>query len=208
MINILPPEFKEQITYSQRNVIARRYLLTLGMIALFVGGALGVSHWYADQELARNQERLSELQREIDQFSETESAVSSLNTQLESIEALLKQRPKFSIILEDLAAVLPANSYINGINLTEDIEQPLQLTITTPSRSAAIRVRDALLTSGRIGSADIQHISASSEGEDTVDVGIIIAFDMAEEANPIQSSTSESESDDEDNESADTEEEL
>lgn len=193
MINILPPEFKQQITYSQRNVIARRYLLALGMIALFVGSALGVSHWYANQELARNQERLSELQREIDRFSQTESAVSNLNTQLESIEALLIQRPRFSIILEDLAAVLPANSYINGINLTEDIEQPLQLTITTPSRSAAIRVRDALLTSDRIASADIQHISASSESEDTVDVGIIIAFDMTGGATSVQNDSSQAE---------------
>lgn len=205
MINILPPEFKQQITYSQRNVIARRYLLALGMIALFVGSALGVSHWYANQELARNQERLSELQREIDQFSQTESAVSNLNTQLASIEALLIQRPRFSIILEDLAAVLPANSYINGINLTEDIEQPLQLTITTPSRGAAIRVRDALLTSDRIASADIQHIGASSEGEDTVDVGIIIAFDMSGGATPAQNGSNQAE---DSSDTADGEEEL
>lgn len=205
MINILPPEFKQQITYSQRNVIARRYLLALGMIALFVGSALGVSHWYANQELARNQERLSELQREIDQFSQTESAVSNLNTQLASIEALLIQRPRFSIILEDLAAVLPANSYINGINLTEDIEQPLQLTITTPSRGAAIRVRDALLTSDRIASADIQHIGASSEGEDTVDVGIIIAFDMSGGATPAQNGSNQAE---DSSDTADGDEEL
>lgn len=177
MINILPPEFKEQVAYSRRNVSARHYLIAIILIGMVVGGVLAAVHWYANREMAQREATLESIERDIDQFSETEKAVDNLNQQLSSIESLLEQRPQFSVILEDLASVLPRGSFINGISLTEDIELPLNLLITTSSRSEAIAVRDSLLTSDRISAADIQRISAPSE-DGTVDIDIVIGFDI------------------------------
>ncbi len=179
MINILPPDLKEQITYSRRNVVARRYVFVLIFIILVTGSILTAIHWYADQQIAAYEAALEERTEEISQFENLETSVDTLNTQIDTIDTVLKQRPQFSILLADLAQVLPQGSYLNGISLSEETDQPLQLTITAPSRDQAVRVRQALLQSPRIGSADIQSITSKPES-DRINVNIIIAFETGD----------------------------
>lgn len=179
MINILPPDLKQQITYSRRNVVARRYVFVLLFIILVTGSILTATHWYADQQIAAYETALEERKEEISQFENLETSVDTLNTQIETIETVLKQRPQFSVLLSDLAQVLPQGSYLNGISLSEETDQPLQLTITAPSRDQAVSVRQALLQSPRIGSADIQSITSKPESNE-INVNIIIAFETGD----------------------------
>lgn len=181
MINILPEDIKKQIDYSRRNVIARKYLVVICLIILVTGAALGVSHVYADRQIAEYEESLQERTAKAKQYKDLESSVDKLNSQIRTIEALLAQRPQFSVLLEDLAAVLPTGSYLNGIQLSEEIDQPLQLTITVPSQNQSVRVRNALLQSPHISSADIQSISQKSDSNE-VNVNIIIAFNTEDES--------------------------
>lgn len=177
MINILPPELKEQIIYSKRNVIARNYLFVLLVIALLVGAALSVSHIYANQQISSLEADMERAEERTEEFEDLENSVSSLNTQLQAIDQLIVQRPQFALLLEDIASVLPSGSYINGISLSEDMEdQPLQLQITAQSQQQAISVGDELLESNRIQSADIQNVSDVDE-DGSVNVSVVIAFD-------------------------------
>ena len=180
MINILPPELKEQIVYSKRNVIARNYLFALIIIALLVGAALTASHIYANQQISNLESDIERAAERAEEFEDLEASVSTLNTQLQAIDKLIEQRPQFALLLEDIASVLPPGSYINGISLSEDMEdQPMQLQITAQSQQQAISVRDELLESNRIQSADIQNVSDVDE-DGTVNVSVVIAFDPEE----------------------------
>lgn len=181
MINILPPELKQQITYSRRNVVARRYVIVLILIILITGGTLVVSHWYANQQIAAYEAALNKRNEKMSRYENLEASVDTLNTHIGTIETVLQQRPQFSVLLTDLSQVLPRGSYLNGISLSEETDQPLQLTITAPSRNQAVRVRKALLQSPRIESADIQSITSKPEG-DEVNVDIIIAFETGDES--------------------------
>lgn len=173
MINILPPELKTQIRYSRYNVVARRYLLIILAIAAVVVAALYMSHRYADEQIQQLTAQLEERKAETDEHQALVTKVQSFNEKLTTIDALLEQRTDFSQVLQDLAAVLPPGSYINGITLTGENTEPLQLLITTPSRNQAVAVRNALLTSPRIASADIQSIAEDPESG-TSSVQIVI----------------------------------
>ncbi len=180
MINLLPPELKEQINYSKRNVTARNYLLALIAIAILAGLALTASHMYANQQINGLESDIETAEQRANEFGELESSVLALNTQLQAIDQLIEQRPQFALLLEDIASVLPPGSYINGISLSEDIEeQPLELQVTAQSQQQAISVRDELLESSRIKSADIQNVSDVDE-DGNVNVSVVIAFDPEE----------------------------
>lgn len=181
MINILPEDIKRQIDYSRRNVIARKYLVVICLIILITGASLVISHEYANQQIAKYEENLQERTNKAEQYKDLESSVDKLNSQIRTIEALLSQRPRFSVLLEDLAGVLPSGSYLNGIQLSEEIDQPLQLTITVPSQDQSVRVRNALLQSPHISSADIQSIGQKSNSNE-VNVSVIIAFNTEDES--------------------------
>lgn len=176
MISILPPEIKKQIAYSQRNVVARRYLIILGLIALITGSALFVIHRYADQQIAGYEASLQEVNEKTKQYQELEDSVNMLNEQTQTVKTLLDQRPQFSILLTDLAQVLPSGSYLNGISLSQETDKPLELLITVPSRNQAVQLKKALLQSPRIGAADIQSINKSTTSSE-VNVSVVIAFD-------------------------------
>lgn len=175
MLNVLPPELKQQIKYARRNVTARRYILIILLIMVVTGNVLVVSHWYADQQIADYEATLQEKNEEMEQYAQLEESVKELNDQIGTMDTLLQQKSRFSVLLTDLAQVLPQNSYLNGLSLTEKVDKPLQLTITSPSKDQAVRVREALLQSPRIDSADIQSISETTEGSE-VNVDIVIAF--------------------------------
>lgn len=180
MINILPPETKEQLRYSRLNVVAGRYLIVVLVIASVVALTLFGSHWFAAQQIAQLEADIEATEEEVAAYEETEDAVEDLNAKLNAIEELMEQRPQFAVLLEDIAAVLPSGAYINGISLSEEIDQPLTLQVTTQSQQQAVSVQDELLASERISSADIQSISDEDEEDGTIDVTIVIAFDTEE----------------------------
>lgn len=178
MISILPPEQKEQLRYSKYNVAVRHYLIAIILIIGAVGVSLYVGHRYADEQIADYKQSLEEIRKQTSEHKELQADVGALNTRLGKIEALLKDRTSFSELLSDLASVLPSGAFINGVSLTGEVDQPLELTITTQSRDQSLTLRNALLTSPRITTADIQSITpGSSEG---VNVTIIIGFDKEE----------------------------
>lgn len=174
MISILPPEQKEQIRFSKYNVTARHYLIAIVMISLAVGASLYIGHYYADQQIADYEQNLEEIRSKASSHKELQSDVETLNTRLTKIDALLESRTSFSNVLSDLASVLPSGAFINGVSLTGEVDQPLELTITTRSRDQSLVLRNALLTSPRITTADIQSISPNTDGG--FNVVIIVGF--------------------------------
>lgn len=193
MITILPSGIKKQIVYSQRNVVARRYLVILCLIVLVTSGALFVIHWYADQQISAYEASLQEVNEKTEQYQELEESVNTLNEQTQTVKTLLDQRPQFSILLTDLAQVLPNNSYLNGISLSQETDKPLELLITVPSQNQAVQLKEALLRSPRIRAADIQSINKSTDGSE-VNVSVVIAFDTGTEESDENTDNQEDES--------------
>lgn len=202
MINILPSELKRQIKFSRYNVIALRYIFYVALIALVTGGTLGVSHWYADQQISDYKQNLQTKDAEAGEYQELESSIQAFNQKTETVRSLLDQRPRFSVLLGDIANVLPQGSYLRGITLNEEIDQPVELNVVVPSQSEAVSIRDALLQSPRITSADIQNIS-QDDSSDEVNVHVIITFSAGNGSGGDTNGSSESDSETDNTDGAD-----
>lgn len=175
MINILPPDLKAQINYSKQNVRLLKYVflaLIIGstLIALLVGAM-----WYGDRQINNLQETLSSKQQARQSYKEMEQRVDTLQSNLVLIEKLFTEQNRYSALLKDLAAALPAGSYINQMSLLGDESKPLEILITTDTFERAAEVRNALVASARIKNADIQSISEGEEGG--FRVAIVAAFE-------------------------------
>ncbi|MBI4101049.1 hypothetical protein HY441_01070 [Candidatus Microgenomates bacterium] len=179
MINILPPDIKQQINYSKRNVRLLRYLLlsalVLGLVLVLVGG----SYIYANRQIKQLEKTLATRQQERQDYKDIEAKVQTLQSNLGLIEKLFTEKTKFSVLLNDLSAVLPDGSYINEITLTGDDKKPLEMIVTVDSFNKAAETRNALIQSARIKSADIQTITKNDAGSG-FSVEIVAAFESGQ----------------------------
>lgn len=173
MINILPPEVKEQLQYSRYNSVLLRYAVLLFMVVGLLAATLWITHIYADRQIDDYRAVLNEREEELKRFDSLQDEVELLDKRLTTISKLYRQQTRFSALLRDMAAVLPQGTYINSIVLTGEADQPVQLLITANSFSQAGVIKNALATSDRIESVDIQSISQGSDG---YSVSVVMAF--------------------------------
>lgn len=175
MINILPPELKQQMTFSHYNVRLVRYLVLILIFDVLLLAATFGSFRAADYQLKAQGQVVAARDQDLNRFRQVETDVRELQSSLNLIEKLFNEKTQFSALLSDLAAVMPPGSYINSIVLTGDDKTPLKVLISTNSITAAGVVRNGLLKSPRIKSADIQNI-AKTQDSDLFTVDISIAF--------------------------------
>ncbi|MEX0934252.1 MAG: PilN domain-containing protein [Candidatus Saccharimonadales bacterium] len=164
MINLLPPEIKEQARYSKYNVALLRMLVLTITLSSLLAATLVIAHSFADSQIDEYTKSLEHSEERLAQYQDLEEEVTSFNQRLNTIDQLFDQQTRFSSLLEDLADTLPSGAYINSIVLTGDDTKPVRVTITANSFSQASLLNEALSMSERIESVDIQSISKSSTG--------------------------------------------
>jgi Tfp pilus assembly protein PilN len=175
MINLLPPEQKEQVRYGIINVRLRRYALLLIFVVLALTGIYIGIQKFASKQISGIENLLLDKKDDISKFKDVEKQAEKLQNDITIVSNLLSQQTAFSQILSDIASVLPTNSYITSIGLSTDTTKPVRLVVVTDSLEGAGIVRNSLLTSERIDAVDIQNISPSNDlGGFTVN--IILAF--------------------------------
>ncbi|MBI3983674.1 PilN domain-containing protein [Candidatus Microgenomates bacterium] len=179
MINILPTDIKQQLNYAKRNARLVRYLMLGVMLAVLLGALFLSSFWYADRQIGRLRATLDSQRQQRETYQATEDKVKAFQGNLGLIEKLLAEKTVYSQLLKDLAAVLPAGSYINHLTLTGDDTKPLELLVTVSSFNRAAELRNSLIKSPRFVSADIQSISQNEENN-LYSVSIVAAFDKGQ----------------------------
>lgn len=166
MINILPPDLKQQIKFSHYNVTLLRYIF---LVLLVLAGIAAIA-WFSleqmDTRILSAQSELKQLEEEADPYKDTVAQSQELQQRFNSIEELLSSRSRYSQLLRDLASVMPEGSYLTSISLTGEEKTPLSLSATVPEYGDAAVLRDSLESSERLEFVDIQTITQSEQGEE------------------------------------------
>lgn len=163
MINLLPPDVKQAMRYGRYNVRALTYLwivlATLGLLAAAFGGL-----WYylglQQRQLALS---VADQQAQIASYASFQLEAKAAATRLNSIKAIVASQTRFSVLLADLAKVIPQEVVIDSITLTGDDKKPLRISITASSYETALAFRDAIIASPRIAGADLESVAKQPE---------------------------------------------
>lgn len=161
MINLLPPEFKEQAVYSRRNAVMVRYLALVVILAIALSGALLAARYYLDKQITASDNRLADKQKTIQHYSGIETQAKSINARVKAIEDIQKSQTHFSLLLSDLAKVTPRGVQIIGISLTGDDKKPVRVQARAVDYKTALSFRDSIALSPRISAADIESVTQS-----------------------------------------------
>lgn len=119
MINLLPPEYKENIIYARRNRILLNWSTALvgGLLVLAVisaGGYILLNNSIKNQQA---QAQASQQRLKDDKIDETKSQLDEISTNTKLILQVLSREILFSKLLKQLGASLPSGTTLQSIEI-------------------------------------------------------------------------------------------
>ncbi len=175
MINLLPPDQKEQIRYAKLNRLALRYVRTLIVVVLVLGGIFAGSFYLLAQQAGSISEDVAQKEAMIAALDRTFTPkAKDASDRLAAIKFVQATQTRFSAVISDIAKVVPQGVSIDAMTLTGEDKAPVRIAVTAQSYAAALAFRNALITSPRIAGADLETIS-SSDGK-SFQTSVVIAF--------------------------------
>lgn len=179
MINLLPPEIKENIRFGRLNVRAVRYLMLtaatgVGLVAILLFGLLLASR---EESLLKN--LAGDKQASLSQYDAQLTEARQLAERIDTIAALLSRETAFSKLLPAIGSVVPTGTAISGLEL--DATDGNNLTIngeSTQQNGPSIFRENLAKTTNLFSRADIVSITLveSDSGPDVYSFQIDVQF--------------------------------
>jgi Tfp pilus assembly protein PilN len=165
MINILPPEVKQNYRYARRNVGLRRWLVTFVIAFIGLGGlatygllSMHQSTVHYNKQIADSQEILKKQN-----FAATQTEIQDISNSFKLVVKVLGQEVLFSQLLKQIAATIPPQANLTGLTINQT-QGGIDISAITPDYSTATQVQVNLADPRNkiFSKADIVNIACSS----------------------------------------------
>jgi hypothetical protein len=121
MINLLPPEAKEEITYARRNTVLARWSFVLlgGLISLIV--VVFVGQLYIQQSIQSYQAQVAHGQQQlkVQGMEQTQKRLSDISASLKLVVQVLGQQVLFSKLVQQVGTVMPNGTVLTDLNISQ-----------------------------------------------------------------------------------------
>lgn len=173
MINLLPPEAKQQISYGRRNTHLTRWLFAMVIVIVGIGIMTIAGQLYINQNV-KNLQKISVQANErmaSQNLEQTKKELSTLSGNLKTVLQILSKQLLFSSMFKKIGGVMPSGSALNGITLSST-DSAIDLAVGGVDKNAAtqafINISDP--KNGFFEKADLISVTCSqqSSGTETV----------------------------------------
>lgn len=167
MINLLPPDLKESYRYGRHNRTLVRWAVLMGASLLVACALIGAGYLYLNQQVTTTQKQIdaSRKQLESQDLSGTQKQVKNISNNLKLAVSVLSQEVLFSQLLKQLASVLPDNTVLTGLTISQ-AQAGVDLTAQTGNYVAATQLQVNLADPRNkiFSKADIVSINCTNSG--------------------------------------------
>lgn len=171
MINLLPPEHKQEIRAGRTNVLLMRYIGILIAAAIVLTGlvvgvyvTLNGTKAVAEAKVGQNQARVAEYQ-------ETKLQSDSFRSDLTTAKSILDSSVSFSKLIYKIAEIVPPNVILSDLALDpETFGSSVTMTASARSFDDAAKLRDAFIKNSQVFS-NVQLQTIETSGDSTESAG-------------------------------------
>ncbi len=165
MINLLPPELKRSYRFARRNVGLRRWLVifVLALIGLGSIGTYGLLSLHQASSRYNNQIAATEAQFKKENFAATQSQILDISNSFKLVVKVLGQEVLFSQLLKQIAATIPPQANLTGLNISQT-QGGIDIAANATDYNTATQVQVNLADSRNkiFSKADIVNITCNS----------------------------------------------
>lgn len=173
MINLLPPDIKDQMRYARLNRQALGYLKLVIVVIMVLGGIFATTLWWTNRQAAIAESDVNSKEANIASSATFTAQASAIATRLSAIKTIDASKTHFSLLLDDLAKALPQGVSIDSITLTGDDTSPVRISVTAGTYQEVLDFREAFAESPRISGVDLESIGQISSG---YQASVVIGF--------------------------------
>lgn len=169
MINLLPPDVKQNITYGRRNVHLRRWcfvmiLVIAGVVAIIVFGQL-----YINQAIKTyaSQADTTRAQLAAQKLDETQKRVSDISGSLQLVVQVLSKEVLFSKLIKQTGAAIPSGAALTNLSISK-LQGGIDLQFAAANYQTATQVQVNLQDPANkiFDKADILNITCNGNATD------------------------------------------
>lgn len=167
MINLLPPELKEEYVYGRRNVVLRRWAFAMafglaGVLVVAFGGL-----YVMEQSIRSYKGQVADSEKILkeQQLEETREEAKETTASIKLALDVLSKEILFSQLLTQIAKVVPANASLTDLSINKD-QDSIELKAVATDYDSATQFQVNLQDPANqiFQKADIQTISCSGSG--------------------------------------------
>jgi Tfp pilus assembly protein PilN len=166
MINLLPPQVKQDTIYARRNTKLRNWTLAVAL-AVFGGIVImALGYLYITQSTNTYAKQINEGQEKlkIQKLDETQAKVSQISSSVKLVIQVLSREILFSKVLKQVGAVIPAGAVLTDLTIGK-IEGGIDLTFEAKDYQTGSQILLNLQDPNNkvFEKADIESIKCDSE---------------------------------------------
>ncbi len=142
MINLLPPDVKENMVYARRNTRLRHWIVAVmfGVFGILV--IVGVGQLYLQQSINSYSQQVAAGESELkaQKLDETQTKVQQLSGDLKLVVSVLQKEILFSKLLAQIGAALPTGSVLTNLSINK-VQGGLDLQAATTNSQTATQLQ-------------------------------------------------------------------
>jgi Tfp pilus assembly protein PilN len=141
MINLLPPEQKQQISYARKNSQLLNWMIALTVLIIAIFTLTLVGQFFISQNINSLKAINQSVEQRIEQrgLANTQKEVESLSNNMTTVVKILKDHLLFSKIFDKIGSLLPPGTSLSGIEISSS-ESALELEFKSSTQDAASQV--------------------------------------------------------------------
>ncbi len=166
MINLLPPQSKEDVLYARRNATLIKWIIAMIVAAIGSLVIIGFGHIYLSQSAKTYQKQISNGQEQlkIQKLEETQTRVNEISGNLKLVVQVLSRNILFSKVLRQVGAAIPSGAVLTDLTINK-VQGGIDLTFEAKDYQTGSQIVLNLQDPENkvFEKADIEEISCDSE---------------------------------------------
>lgn len=142
MINLLPPEMRENTSYARRNTKLLRWVFALGAIiaSIFVIVIFGLLYINQSSKSYAAQIEQTRQQLKVQKLEETQKRVESISGSIKLAVQVLSKQVLFSSLLKQIGSAIPEGAVLTGLSINK-LQGGIDLTAAATDYNTATQVQ-------------------------------------------------------------------
>ena len=171
MINLLPPEHKQEIRAGRTNVLLSRYIGILIVAAIVLSGLVAGVYLTLNGTKAVAETKVAENQSRTAEYQSIKSQTDSFKADLSTAKNILDNSVSFSKLIYRIAEIVPPNVVLGSLALDpQTFGSSVTMDASARSFDDAARLRDAFIKNSDVFS-NVQLQTIESSGDTSGEAG-------------------------------------
>lgn len=122
MINLLPPDVRESITYARRNTLLRNWILSMVLCLVIIIGIIFTGFVFVQSSIKSHEQQVKNGNQQLEDqnLEETQAQLKELSNNLKLVVQVLSKQILFSKLLTQIGATLPNGSVLTELSIGAD----------------------------------------------------------------------------------------